>query len=566
MNTDSATAPDDKKHVLSDAVIERLLPRVTQTVADVEARYPERDLPEGAEVTRIAPSPTGFMHLGVLYASLISERIAHQSGGVFFLRIEDTDRKREVEGAGDFIVNSLAHFSIPVDEGVNEHGNYGPYTQSHREDIYRTYIRQMLRDGIAYPCFMTPEELDDMTARQNVQKVVPGYHGSWAAWRDRPEADVVAALDADKPYVIRFRSPGDAARRVTFNDIARGTIEMPENNNDIVIMKRDGLPTYHLAHVIDDHLMKTTLVVRGDEWLASVPLHMQLCEALGYQPFRYAHIAPLQKTEGSSRRKLSKRKDPEANVSYYTDLGYLPEPLIEYLLNQANSSYESWRAANPDAPLTDFPLSINNLSKSGGLFSLAKLDSLSEEYLARLSATDLLTALGDWAKQHDPAFYEVLVRDPDYTKAVLNIERTGDQPRKDMKHLSEAPDLYGYFYDDIFDTLVIDPVVAEKVSRISAADTRAIIDGVLASHEPNDSNEIWFEKLKKVGEPLGFTPAVKEFRKHPELYKGSVADVAMIIRVALTKRNQTPSLHEVMGVMGIDRVTRRLHAFADSRQ
>lgn len=554
-----------KRWALSKGTIERLLPNVQHSVAEIEAWYPPRNLPDGAEVTRIAPSPTGFMHLGVLYASLISERIAHRSEGVFFLRIEDTDRKREVAGARDFIVDSLAYFDIHTDEGVGERGaergEYGPYTQSQRKDIYRAYIKNMLIDGSAYPCFMTADELEAMTKRQNDLRIRPGYHGSWAEWRDRPEADVVEALDQGKPFVIRYRSTGDINKRRTIHDAARGKLELPENDNDIVIMKRDGLPTYHLAHVIDDHLMGTTLAVRGDEWLSSTTLHMQLSESLGYKPFTYAHIAPLQKTEGNSRRKLSKRKDPEASISYYTEQGYPPQALIEYLLNQANSAYEGWRQDNPDAPNTDYQLSINNLSKSGALFNLDKLDSVSADCIAALSAEELYPSIADWAHQYDQAFYRVLTQDKQYSIAVLGIERGGDQPRKDMKHFSQAHDLYGYFFDELYEQLTIDASIQEKIDRIDSDVRRQLVDEFMATYDPSDSNERWFTKLKLIAEKLGFAPSHKEYRKHPDLYKGLVADAAMILRVGLTKRNKSPNLHEMMRVMGIERVNNRLRSF-----
>ncbi len=560
--TNQQTTASEK---LSQSTIDRILPASDTTVEQIELQYPDRQLDTGAEVTRIAPSPTGMMHIGSLYASLISERVAHRSGGVFILRIEDTDRKREIEGARDFIVRSLKDFDIPTDEGAAENdtekGSYGPYTQSHRKDIYQTFIRKMLQNGQAYPCFATPEDLESIITRQNSSKSRPGYYGNWAVWRDRSESDILTALDAGQPFVIRFRSVGDIAKRRIVQDVARGNLELPENDNDVVIMKQDGLPTYHFAHVIDDHLMHTTLAIRGDEWLPSTSLHIQLCEALGYAPFRYAHIAPIQKIEGESRRKLSKRKDPEASVSYYTERGYLPKTVIEYLLNQANSSFEGWRVENPDLPYTEFPFSAENLSRSGGLFSFEKLDSIGAEHIAQLSASELYGYIVDWATQYDTAFHAAITSQPDYTISALAIERDGEQPRKDMCHLSEAPYQYGYFFDEIYSNLQLDKNAQDKLSRIVTDDRRAIIEGFLATYNPTDSNDEWFAKIKQVGEPLGFTPAMKQFRKHPEQFKGSVADVAMVLRVALTKRNQTPNLCDIMKVMGVDRLTKRLREF-----
>lgn len=568
MSTNQKTNTTTSEYLLSNSTIERLIPDVKYSVDELEAKYPPRHLPQGAQVTRIAPSPTGFMHLGVLYASLISERIAHQSNGVFFLRIEDTDKKREVEGARDFIIDSLGHFNIHTDEGVGkngaEHGNYGPYTQSNREQIYHAYIKKMLQQGNAYPCFMTPDELDAMTKQQYDLKVRPGYYGPWAKWRDRPEADVVEALNQGTPYVIRYRSTGDITKKQVVHDVIRGEIEMPQNDNDVVIMKQDGLPTYHLAHAIDDHLMHTTLAVRGDEWLPSTTLHIQLCETLGYKPFTYAHIAPLQKTEGNSRRKLSKRKDPEASIGYYTEQGYPPQTLIEYLLNQANSAYEGWRQQNPDTPYVDYPLAINNLSKSGALFSLDKLDSISADYIAKLSAPKLYTLISDWASNYDPSFYQAFTNNPEYSVAVLGIERNGDQPRKDMKHFSQAPDLYGFFFDEIYDNLTLDSNTQEQLNRITADTKQQLISAFMEVYSPLDSNEEWFAKLKTVAEYQGFTANRKEFRGYPNKYKGLIADAAMILRAGLTKRNKSPNLHEVMQVMGVERVDQRLNAFANN--
>lgn len=551
---------------LSSELIDRLVPATDRSVEDIEASYPERQLPEGAEVTRIAPSPTGFMHIGVLYMSLICQRIAQGSDGVFFLRIEDTDKKREIEGATDLILKSLDYYNISRDEGYQldceDDGMYGPYLQSERAEIYQTYIRHLLETGLAYPCFMTPNELSSLSEEQRQQKVRPGYYGQWAKWRDRSEEEIIEALDSGKTFVIRFRSPGDESRRITFEDRIKGKIEMPENTNDLVIMKQDGLPTYHLAHAIDDSLMRTTLVIRGDEWLSSVPTHIQLSEALGHKPFSYAHVAPLEKTENSSRRKLSKRKDPEASMSYYMEEGYLPDTVVEYLLNQANSAFEAWREENPDLHHTSYKLSLDNFSKSGALFSFDKLNSIGADQLALLTVDEFYNHLVDWSKEFNTDFHQLITKHEDYTKAIISIERDGDQPRKDLSRFSEAPDQYGYFYDEVFDSIEIDEDLQVKLDRIAKEDQQAIIEKFLAGYDPADDNETWFGKVKALGEELGFTPKQKLLKKHPELYKGSVADVAMIIRVALTKRNRTPNLHEIMRVMGTERIEARLKKFA----
>lgn len=549
--------------ILSQATIDRLVAAPERDVAALEALFPARDLPEHTAVTRVAPSPTGFMHLGTIYASLVSERAAHANGnsGVFYLRIEDTDKKREVEGARQFIIDSLNEYALTPNEGPATGGAYGPYAQSERAPFYHAYIRQLLSEGKAYPCFMTPEELQQTIQAQNAAKTRPGYYGQWATWRDRPETDVLAALESGKPYVIRFRSTGDITKRRDIHDVARGHMSLPENDNDVVIMKQDGLPTYHFAHAVDDYLMHTTLVTRGDEWLPSTTLHMQLCEALGHQPFTYAHIAPIQKMDSSARRKLSKRKDPEASMSYYAEQGYLPATVIEYLLNLANSSFEEWRVDTPQAHYNEFPFDIAALGKSGALFSIQKLDSIGAEHIAQLSTEQVVARTQDWSKQYEPAFYAALTRDPAYTLSVFGVERSGENPRKDMKHFSQAPNLYGYFYDDIYESLPIDPVVSEKLQCISPADRQAIVHDFMAVYNPEDSNEEWFEKLKTIAEPLGFTPNMKDYRKNPDSYKGSVADAAMVLRVGLTKRNQTPSLQQVMRVMGPERTTQRLRQF-----
>lgn len=551
---------------LSLATIDRLLPAPTETIQDIEVRYPARTLPEGAEVTRIAPSPTGYIHIGVMYTSLICERIAHRSSGVFYLRIEDTDRKREVEGAGSFICSALTQLGIHPDEGPTadgtEVGNYGPYTQSHRQPIYHAYIRRLLEEGKAYPCFFSPEELEAMTARQQAEKVRPGYYGEWAAWRNRSETEVIDALDSKLPYVIRFRSEGDITRRIQVNDAIRGTLELPESDNDIVIMKQDGFPTYHLAHVIDDHLMHTTIAVRGDEWLPSTTLHVQLGNALDLAPLTYAHIAPIQKMDGSSRRKLSKRKDPEASVAYYFEKGYLPIPLTEYLLNQANSSFEEWRVAHPSTPTDDFPFDVSQMAKSGALFNINKLDDISGNYLATLSPEAFYDKLVTWSKVYDPSFHAAMTTQKEYMLHILAIERDGNNRRKDIRHLSEAPIGYGYFFDGLFAKNKLDERTTEQLGNISPEDRTAIITNFLDTYDPEDTNDEWFAKVKKVGEQLGFTSSMKDYRKHPEDFKGSVADVAMILRVALTGRNRSPNLCEVMQVMGVERITQRLEAFS----
>jgi glutamyl-tRNA synthetase len=547
-------------HRLSNEIIDRLLPSPAQSVAQIEAAYPARKLFADAEVTRVAPSPTGFMHIGGIYAGLISERLAHQSGGIFYLRIEDTDRKREVEGARELIIDSFNLFNTPYDEGpthTGELGLYGPYTQSHREEIYHAYVRKMLEEGTAYPCFVTSEEQKQAVEQQMAKKIRPGYYGEWAVWRDRSEQDVAAALDAGKPFVIRFRSNGDVGKKIVVRDVMRGDKEYPQNDNDIVVMKADSLPTYHLAHVVDDHLMGTTTVIRADEWLASATLHVQLAEALGVTPFRYAHFAPIQKMDGSSRRKLSKRKDPESSVSFYLELGYPTLAVVEYLLNQANASFEEWRRDNPHEPYTNFAFDIAKMpTNAGALLNMQKLDDVSRQLLARITPEQLYELAVTWAQTYDPELGKALVADPDYAVRVFSIEREGNN-RKDIAKLSDIREAYGFFFDDIYDELIKD-MEQTDISKISAEDRKAIAQKFLASYNSADSQEEWFEKLKALGAELGFTPDTREYRKNPDQFKGSVADVAMTVRVALAGRNRSPNLHEVLRVMGQTRLQQRI--------
>lgn len=546
-------------HVLSTPTIDRILPAPEQTIDELEARYPTRSLPGGAEVMRVAPSPTGFLHLGTLYAALICKIMAQQTGGVFYLRLEDTDRKREVEGTRELIMELLGTFHLTYDEGPiigGDRGDYGPYTQSHRGDMYKAYVRRMLELGRAYPCFVSPEEQEEIVAKQTAAKVRPGYYGQWAMWRDKPEADVVAALDAGKPFVIRFRSLGDGTKKRAVNDRIKGRKDLPENDNDVVILKRDGLPTYHMAHVVDDHLMRTTTVLRADEWFPSVTLHMQLAEAIDIEPFTYAHISPIQKMDGSSRRKLSKRKDPEANVQLYEQQGYPVVAVIEYMLTLANSNFEDWRRDHPDLSYKEFSFAIEKMQKNAGaLLSLQKLDDISRNYVAALPTATLFEHAILWAEKFDPSLHVALVADQSYAEKIFSIERT-EGKRKDITKFSDIAESYGYFFDEIYAK-----ITDFDFASVQKADVSAIITAFLNTYNPHDDQDTWFEKLKQLGSEIGFTPDTREFRKNPSAFKGSVAEVAMVLRVALTGRNRSPNLHDVMRVMGQDRVVARLKSF-----
>ncbi|MEY4953063.1 MAG: hypothetical protein RL299_1487, partial [Pseudomonadota bacterium] len=429
-------------------------PQAQYTLDELEAKFPPRDLPEGARVTRFGPSPTGFMHIGGLYTSLVSRRLAHQSGGKFFLRIEDTDKKREVEGTVDLILASLATYGLSPDEGEiadgQELGAYGPYRQSERMPIYQSCVRWLLDQCHAYPCFATADELQALRDEQTKRKVPPGYYGGWAIWRDKTEADVEAALAAGLPFTIRLRATGERDERVTLPDTIRGDLEFPANQTDVVLLKADGMPTYHLAHVVDDHFMRTTDVIRGNEWLASYPMHAQMFQLFGWTPPRFAHISPIEKQDGGSRRKLSKRHDPEASVGWYMEAGYPLGAVTEYLLNLIDGRFEDWRVDNPTAPNTDFPIELERMSRSGALFDLVKLDSVSRDVVGAMSAKAIYDAALVWASGHDPQFAVRFAADAAYSQTILDIERHGERPRKDIVRWSQLPADIGYFFDDRF--------------------------------------------------------------------------------------------------------------------
>ena len=545
-----------------------LFPQIEESPQIIEARYPWRQLKPGAMVTRIAPSPTGFMHLGGLYTALISERLAHQSGGIFFLRIEDTDSKRAVPGALELIINSLSHFGLALDEGEKElgreSGDYGPYKQSQRASIYQAWVKQLIVAGQAYPAFETVEELEELTQKQEASKVAPGDYGPWAYWRDKTPAEALAMLDQGLKPVIRWRSNGDPERRLIVSDMFKGRLALRESDQDIVLLKSNGLPTYHLAHVIDDHLMGTTHVIRGDEWLSSLPLHLQLFATLGWQPPIYGHLAPIQKLVGQSRRKLSKRHDPEASVTFYDEAGYPPEAVIAYLLNLANPSFEAWFMSHPDNTWRDYLLVIDELKKgAGALLDFQKLDSYSKEIISRLSLTELVEQSLAWAKKYDPPLAQAMSRDLTYTTEILNIDREGERRRKDIAKWSELRPMIGYFYDDIWDATPLD--LAGQLGDYPSSEIQAIAKAVVAQYDSQDSQAEWLAKLRKLSQSLGYAPDTASYRQDPQRYRGSFSDIAKIIRVLLVGRNQSPDLYEVMRVMGRERVEKRLAHYPDSR-
>ncbi len=540
---------------------ELLFPNVTKTPEDMELLFPARELPEGAIVSRMAPSPTGFVHLGNLVQGLTSERLCHQSGGTLFLRVEDTDAKREVPGAVETLISSLKHYNILFDEGAtidSDAGSYGPYRQRQRVDIYHVYAKQLVLQGEAYPCFCTEEELADIHARQEAEKANFGYFGKWAVWRDRSIEDIKAALDAGTPYVLRYRSTGSIENKIKFTDLIKGNLEVTENDIDHVLLKSDGIPTYHFAHAVDDHLMGPTQVVRGVEWLPTLPFHLQLFRSLGFKPPKYLHIGPLMKMDGESKRKLSKRKDPELALTYYRAAGFPVKSVYEYIMTVLNSNFEDWRRANPDASVDAFKFSYKKMNPAGSLFDAAKLRDVSKNVISRMSADEVYDGVLDFAAEFDRDLYDHFVADPDYAKRILAIGRGGKKPRKDFAVWADVKPYLDFFYDDWF---TVTDAYEETYDR---ADIVAVLSGFLATYDAADDSTVWFDKIKAVATDLGFTTDMKAYREDPTAFKGSVADVSMFLRVAVTGRNNSPDMHAVMQTLGETRVRARIAAMLET--
>ena len=522
-----------------------------------EKMYPERNLPEGAIVTRYAPSPTGHMHIGGLYQALCSKMAATKTKGVFFLRIEDTDQKREIDGATTEIIDSLKEFDIIPDEGMTSNdewkGNYGPYKQSLRKDIYESYAKYMIERGKAYPCFCTPEELEEMRVKQENAKIRPGYYGVWAKCRNLSLDEMAEKIKSGIPYIIRFKSDGREDRKIEIHDGIRGKVVFPENDLDIPIIKSDGLPTYHFAHLVDDHLMRTTMVIRGDEWLASVPLHVQLFQEAGFKPPKYCHISPIMKNDNGNKRKLSKRKDPEAAVSYYEEIGVPPEAVKEYLLNIANSSFENWRRQNKDKSIYDFDFHVSKMSVSGALFDLTKMLDDSKTIISRFSAEKVYNEGYKWAGKHDPELKKLLDQ-KDYALKVIGIERGKEKPRKDIAKWSDLRDNIIYMFEEPkeFD-----------FDKINGEDAKKVVSEYMKIYDENDDKQTWFNKIKDVAEKCGYAREVKEFKANLEKWPGHVGDVSTVIRVAITGRRNTPDLYEILQVLGKEEVINRLSKFCD---
>lgn len=524
-----------------------------------EKKYPERNLPEGAVVSRFAPSPTGFVHIGGLYQALVAKEVSKRSGGVFFLRVEDTDQKREIENGVTGIVNSLKDFNIMPDEGMisetEEIGNYGPYKQSLRKDIYEAYAKYLLEQGKAYPCFCTTEEVEEIRQKQEAAKIRPGYYGVWAKCRNLTVEEAIEKIKNGEKYIIRFKSPGREDRKIKHHDIIKGNVDFPENDQDIVIIKADGLPTYHFAHAVDDHLMRTTHVIRSDEWLSSVPLHLQLFQELGFKAPKYAHISPIMKNDNGNKRKLSKRKDPEAAVSYYKQEG-IPEIAVkEYLLNIANSTFENWRRANPDKNIDEFDFQLNKMSVSGALFDMIKLLDVGKTVISKMTAEEVYEKSLTWAKEYDKELEEML-QDKEYSLKILGIERGNQKPRKDISKWSDVKNSIIYMYDNKF----LNSNIIYDYAKISdKQDVSNLLKSYLEEYfDINDNKEVWFNKIKDLAEKYGYAREVKEYKQNPDKFPGHVGDVSTVLRVALTGRQNTPDMYEIMQVLGKESVIKRL--------
>lgn len=536
-----------------------LFPHIDKTPDYYEELYPDRGLAEGARVTRFAPSPTGYLHIGGLFGALVDVLTAQSTGGVAYLRIEDTDKKREIDDGVSAIINGFDYFGVEFNEGVTgfgtEKGAYGPYTQSQRAEIYQTIAKSLVEKGLAYPCFCTADEISEIREQQESGgALIRGYFGKWAKCRELTIEDIEKKLAEGKPWVLRLRSEGDEEKKIIFEDVIRGKIEMPANIIDEVLLKSDGIPTYHFAHACDDHFMRTTHVIRGEEWISSVPKHIELFKACGYKVPKYAHTPQVLKTdeETGDKRKLSKRKDPEAAVGYFVEGGFPKESVLEYLLTLINSNFEDWRRANPKEDISKFPFNLKKMSSSGCLFDLVKLNDVSKNVISVMSAKEVYDNIAAWAKVYDSEFYDIFTADADFSTAVMNIDRENPKPRKDIAKWSEVRDYVSYFFKPLYQP---DYSLPENISK---ADAAAIAEKYLAEFNLADDKDQWFARIKDMCEPLGFTPNVKEYKKNPDAFKGHVGDVSTVIRIALTSRRNTPDLYSIMQLLGEDEIRARL--------
>ena len=533
-----------------------LFGHITEQPEYYEEKYPCRSLPEGTPVTRIGPSPTGFIHLGNLYNAIIGERLAHQNGGTFYLRIEDTDDKRKVEGAVELIISSMDLFGVHFDEGATadgEKGDYGPYRQRQRKEIYQCFAKKLVEMGLAYPCFCSESDLNEMREKQIADKLNFGYYGKWAKCRDLSFEEIKERIEKGEEYVLRFRSQGDENNHVGVFDGIRGTLNVSENYQDFVLLKSDGIPTYHFAHVVDDHLMRTTHVVRGEEWLATLPIHVQLFDALGFKRPIYCHTAVLMKMDGETKRKLSKRKDPELGLDYYRAKGYSPKAVWEYLLTVLISNFEEWRLENPDAPIDDFKFTTEKMSSSGALFDIVKFEDISREVLLRTPASQIYDEFSQWLERYDPEFYKIFTRDRQYSESIIDVGRSGNRPRKDLTNWEQARQFLSFYFPETF------TVEDEYPERVSPEDKAEILKRYLETFDMNDDNSQWFQKIRDITGDLGYAVKPKDFKKNPDMYKGSVSDVSAVIRVAVTGRTNSPDLWEICHILGEEEMRRRIN-------
>ena len=544
-----------------------IFPNVKNTIEYYENLYPERDLPEGAVVSRFAPSPTGFVHMGSLLTAFIEAKVPRETGGVFYLRIEDTDQKRSVENGIQGIIDDLKNFDINIDEGVisetDQKGNYGPYIQSERKEIYETFAKWLIENDLAYPCFCSAEEIDDIRKVQERSKQRIGYYGKFAKCRHLTNEERAGRIKNGEPYIIRLKSPGNFEHKVVLNDLVRGKIEFPENDLDIVLIKSDGLPLYHFAHLVDDHLMRTTHVLRGEEWVSSTPVHLQLFKIFGFKAPKYAHLGLVMKVdEDGTRRKLSKRKDPEAAVSYYHEKGIPVEAVKLYLMTIANSNFELWMQANPGKGIDDFKFDFKKISASGSLFDIEKLINISRNYISRLTAEEVYNSLLEWTKEFDLELYDLLVKYKDFSIGVFNIERVQKKPRKDYSCYSDMKNQIWYMYDELYEK-------ATKEYEFDVINDKEEIKKILSLYlekyfvETNSESE-WFETLKDLSEEVGYAREVKDYKENPDTYKGHVGDISMVLRVALTTKSKTPNLYQIITLLGRDRVIKRINDFINN--
>ncbi len=522
---------------------------------EYESIYPQRELPKGAQVTRLAPSPTGFIHLGNLYSALADERCAHTTGGIFYLRIEDTDEKRKVEGAVESVIRSLKYFGIKFDEGAEIESplnKYGPYYQRARAQIYRSFVKRLIEQGLAYPCFCTAEELDEVREKQTQSKETTGYYGVYAKCRNLSEQEIYKNLDEKKPFVIRLKSSGNIENKITFRDAIKGDITVTENDQDVVILKSDGIPTYHFAHAIDDHFMRTTLVIRGEEWLSSLPIHIELHKVLGFKQPTYAHTCSLMKMDGETKRKLSKRKDPELSLDYYRKAGYFPLAVVKYLMTVLNSNFEEWTLKNPDGDYRDFKFKIDKMGKSGALFDLDKLNDVSKTEISKLSPEACYDFLKEWVDEFGTDADRTHFKDREYILKILNLimGTGGKKRRKDIERAEQGVRLLDYFFDDTFEP--------EYAYRFDGQTVAAVLDGFAKVYDPADDNPTWFSKLKEVAKAVGFAAEMSEYKANPTAFKGSVSDAAEILRIAVVGSPNSPDLCTIMGILGKTRALKRL--------